>query len=69
MKKLAYISMILTAVISTSCEDLLDAPTKSSMDETTIFTTEALADAAVMAFTNLLGKRTHTADVISHILV
>lgn len=56
MKKLAYISMILAANFFTSCEDMLDAPTKSSMDETTIFTTEALADAAVMGIHQSFGE-------------
>lgn len=56
MKKLAYISMIIAAGFFTSCEDMLDAPTKSSMDETTIFTTEALADAAVMGIHQSFGE-------------
>lgn len=48
MKKLIYISLLASASLFASCEDLLDAPSKSSMDETIIFNTEALADAAVM---------------------
>lgn len=56
MKKIAYISMIVSAGFFASCEDLLDAPTKSSIDETTIFTTEALADAAVMGIHQSFGE-------------
>lgn len=46
MKKLAYITCLIAGSLVTSCE--LDAPTKSSMSEDVIFSTEALADAAVM---------------------
>ncbi|NDV57182.1 RagB/SusD family nutrient uptake outer membrane protein [Bacteroides sp. 519] len=49
MKKVIYSSLIalsLTAGI-TSCDDILDAPTKSSMDESVIFSTPALAEGAI----------------------
>lgn len=46
MKKLAYITCLIAGSLVTSCD--LDAPTKSSMSEDVIFSTEALADAAVM---------------------
>lgn len=56
MKKVIYLSIIAAAGLFTSCEDLLDAPSKSSMDETTIFNTEALADAAVMGIHQSFGE-------------
>ena len=56
MKKLIYISLLASASLFASCEDLLDAPSKSSMDETIIFNTEALADAAVMGIHQSFGE-------------
>ena len=56
MKKLIYISLRASASLFASCEDLLDAPSKSSMDETIIFNTEALADAAVMGIHQSFGE-------------
>jgi starch-binding outer membrane protein, SusD/RagB family len=49
MKNLIYLSAIifsLTAVLS-SCEDVLEAPTKSSLDESVIFSNPSLAEGAV----------------------
>lgn len=47
MKKIVYILAILLAVGMTSCEDYLDTPTKSSLDEMVIFSTPDLAKGAV----------------------
>ena len=49
MKKILYSSIIALSLIGglTSCDDLLDAPTKSSMDESLIFSTPELAEGAV----------------------
>lgn len=49
MKKItSYIlSMVVGSLLTTSCD--LEAPSKSSMSEDVVFTTESLADAAVMA--------------------
>ena len=49
MKKLIYLSAIifsLSALLS-SCEDVLEAPTKSSLDESVIFSNPSLAEGAV----------------------
>jgi starch-binding outer membrane protein, SusD/RagB family len=48
MKKILYlfIAISLVGVIS-SCEDLLDAPTKSSLDESVVFSDPTLAEGAV----------------------
>lgn len=48
MNKYIYISCLAVAGLFASCDDILDAPAISSMDEVVIFSTEALADAAVM---------------------
>ena len=69
MKKLIYISLLASASLFASCEDLLDAPSKSSMDETIIFNTEALAMQLAWAFTSHLAKRTLTEDATSLISV
>lgn len=49
MKKLIYSALIalLTAGLTTSCDDMLDAPTKSTMDESIIFSTPELAEGAI----------------------
>jgi hypothetical protein len=47
MKKIAYIIGIVVAVVMTSCSDYLEAPTKSSLDESVIFSTYDLAKGAV----------------------
>lgn len=49
MKKLIYQSLITLSLVITlnSCDDLLDAPTQSSMDESVIFSTPALAEGAI----------------------
>lgn len=47
MKKITYIIGIVVAVVMMSCKDYLEAPTKSSMDESVIFSTPDLAKGAV----------------------
>ena len=54
MKKLTYISLLVAGTMISSCE--LDAPTKSSMSEDVIFSTEQLADAAVMGIHQSFGE-------------
>lgn len=55
MKKLTYISSLLVAgTLISSCD--LDAPAKSSMGEDVIFSTEQLADAAVMGIHQSFGE-------------
>jgi hypothetical protein len=48
MKKILYIffALLLTGAIS-SCEDLLDAPEKSSLDESVVFSNPSLAEGAI----------------------
>ncbi|HMJ70419.1 MAG TPA: RagB/SusD family nutrient uptake outer membrane protein [Cyclobacteriaceae bacterium] len=45
--KAKYIVVILIATVLTSCKDFLEAPTKSSLDESVIFSTPDLAKGAV----------------------
>lgn len=49
MKKLIYnlIIIVSLAIVFTSCEDVLEAPTKSSLDESVIFSNPSLAEGAV----------------------
>lgn len=49
MKKIIYSSLIMMSLagIMSSCEDVLDAPTKSTMDESVIFSTPSLAEGAI----------------------
>lgn len=54
MKKSIYISFLFAATLMSSCD--LDAPTKSSITEETVFQTEALADAAVMGIHQSFGE-------------
>ena len=58
MKNKLYISLIavlLTGALS-SCKDVLDAPTQSSMDEAVIFSTPVLATGAVMGIHQSFGE-------------
>lgn len=49
MKKINIISIVILAVVFfSSCNDVLNAPTQSSLDESYIFSTPILADQAVM---------------------
>lgn len=47
MKAFKYISLIVLAGVVTSCEDFLEAPPKSTIDESVIFSTPDLAKSAV----------------------
>ncbi|MBX2963525.1 MAG: RagB/SusD family nutrient uptake outer membrane protein [Cyclobacteriaceae bacterium] len=47
MKKSIYSILILLFCVTTSCNDFLEAPTKSSLDESIIFSTPGLAQGAV----------------------
>lgn len=49
MKKIFYslIVVLSAALIMSSCEDVLDAPTKSSLDESVIFSNASLAEGAI----------------------
>ena len=47
MKKITYIVGLVVAVVMMSCNDYLEAPTKSSLDEMVIFSTPDLAKGAV----------------------
>ena len=57
MNKYKYLlGFIALGSIMTSCSDALDAPNKSSMSEDVIFSTEILADAAVMGLHQSFGE-------------
>jgi starch-binding outer membrane protein, SusD/RagB family len=47
MKKISYIIAVVLAGVFSSCQDYLEAPTKSSLDESVIFSTPDLARGAV----------------------
>lgn len=47
MKKLIYITSVLILCVLTSCEEYLEAPAKSTLDESIIFSNVGLASAAV----------------------
>jgi len=47
MKKIKYLVAVMIAGVFTSCSDYLEAPTKSSLDESIIFSTPDLAKGAV----------------------
>jgi starch-binding outer membrane protein, SusD/RagB family len=48
MKKIIYLLFAISLmVMASSCEDILEAPTKSSLDESVIFSNETLAEGAV----------------------
>lgn len=54
MKKIAYISLAAGVVMLASCD--LDAPNQSTMAEDVVFSTEELADAAVMGLHQSFGE-------------
>ena len=54
MKKIAYISLAAGVVMLASCD--LDAPNQSAMAEDVVFSTEELADAAVMGLNQSFGE-------------
>ncbi len=47
MKKIYYIIFALSLTVMTACEDMFDAPTKSSLDESVIFSNATLAEGAI----------------------
>jgi starch-binding outer membrane protein, SusD/RagB family len=47
MKKITYLMGVMIASVLSSCDDYLEAPTKSSLDESVIFSTPDLARGAV----------------------
>lgn len=57
MKKIIYTLFILTGLtFVTSCKKALDAPTKSSLDESVIFSTPGLAEGAVAGIIQSFGE-------------
>ena len=64
MKKLIYISLLASASLFASCEDLLDAPSKSSSSILKPWPMQLS-----WAFTSHLAKRTLTEDATSLISV
>src|SRR5690606_14011309 len=57
MKKIITISLILTASLTTwSCKDILEAPTKSSLDESVIFSTPSLAEGVIPGIIQSFGE-------------
>lgn len=51
MKNINILLVLLAAIFGISCEDFLDAPAKSSLDENIIFSTPALAEEAIAGIT------------------
>lgn len=52
MKKInIYIAILLATLLATSCNDFLDVESKSAMDEDIVFSTEEIAESAVMGIT------------------
>src|SRR5690349_17365938 len=47
MKKITYLIAIITVIVFSGCEDYLESPTKSSLDESVIFSTPDLAKGAI----------------------
>ncbi len=56
MKKILYILTLFFAVMLTSCEEHLDAPTQSSMDESIIFSRYELAKGAIDGIKEPMGQ-------------
>ncbi|QPH38233.1 RagB/SusD family nutrient uptake outer membrane protein [Pedobacter endophyticus] len=57
MKKVIYTLFILTGLtLVTSCKKVLDAPTKSSLDESVIFSTPGLAEGAIAGIIQSFGE-------------
>jgi len=57
MKKIIYTLFILTGLtVISSCKKALDAPTKSSLDESVIFSTPGLAEGAVAGIIQSFGE-------------
>lgn len=56
MNKYIYASLFLLTGAMTSCDDILDAPTISSTDESVVFSSYTLAENAVLGITNSFGE-------------
>jgi hypothetical protein len=56
MKKITYLTGIVIASLFSACDDYLDAPTKSSLDESVIFSTPDLARGAVDGIKVFFGE-------------
>jgi len=56
MKNIAYILILFLAVMVSSCEEYLDAPTQSSMDESLIFSNVELARGAIDGIKEPMGQ-------------
>lgn len=56
MNKIAYITILFFAVFITSCEEYLDAPTQSTMDESLIFSNVELAQGAIDGIKEPMGQ-------------
>ncbi|MFC3561066.1 RagB/SusD family nutrient uptake outer membrane protein [Pedobacter jamesrossensis] len=57
MKKIIYTLYIITAItIVSGCKKVLDAPTKSSLDESVIFSTPGLAEGAIAGIIQSFGE-------------
>jgi hypothetical protein len=56
MKKLYIVFMLIGITVITSCKNTLEAPTKSSLDESVIFSTPGLAEGAVAGIIQSFGE-------------
>jgi hypothetical protein len=56
MKKINILVVAIVAIFTTSCEDYLDAPTKSSMGSAELFSSIELAEPAVMGIIQSFGE-------------
>ncbi len=56
MNKIAYITILFFAVFITSCDEYLDAPTQSTMDESLIFSNVELAQGAIDGIKEPMGQ-------------
>lgn len=57
IKQYIYVSLFLASGALTSCDDILDAPTISSTDESFVFSKYDLAEDAVMGILNSFGEQ------------
>lgn len=58
MKKIVYKFLLIVSLtgVMSSCEDVLDAPTKSSLDESVIFSNPSLAEGAIAGIIQSFGE-------------
>src|SRR5690606_5950675 len=57
MKRIVNISLLLGATLSiTSCKNVLEAPAKSSLDESVIFSTPSLAEGVIPGILQSFGE-------------